>query len=249
MATVDKGAIPSVWLKQGRNPDIDSGQTEDIWPLGGDINFLTSEDANCDIVSSSANDTGGGTGARTVKIEFLDKSFDYRVEILTLNGTTPVPIPNMIFRLIDIKCLTVGSVGSNDGDIDVRDSGTIVLGRVTTGDGRMIGAYFTLPTKGCLVKVRGSNPKSDADLEYKVLTRENGGLNGEPWLTRDQFAIARHSAGFVEADLSINGLVGARASQPGLPLERGTDVKLRCTSDTNNAVVLGDLQFFLHSRD
>lgn len=50
----------------GNNPDVDSAAVpEDIWSGGGAYPWMTGA-TSLEIVSSSANDTAAGTGARTV---------------------------------------------------------------------------------------------------------------------------------------------------------------------------------------
>ena len=85
------------------------------------------------IVSSNANDTSAGTGARTVKITYLDQTgAGPYTETLTLNGTTPVNTTNTNICFIEqIDVVTVGSAGSN--------AGIISLKAATAGGGATIG--------------------------------------------------------------------------------------------------------------
>jgi len=73
------------------------------------------------INSTSANDTSAGTGARTVRVFFFDGSVNGpNTEDVTLNGTTAVNMVATNVQYIEkIQVLTVGSVGSNVGTIQL----------------------------------------------------------------------------------------------------------------------------------
>ena len=106
----------------GNNPDVSVGVAEDIWSGGGDYPFLTVATA-LELVSSNANDTSAGTGARTVRIDGLDDQYVEVSQTITLNGTTAVAVPTNLFRINFMIVLTAGSGTFNAGDITLRDSG------------------------------------------------------------------------------------------------------------------------------
>jgi hypothetical protein len=74
------------------------------------------------IVSTSANDTAAGTGARTVLITYLDSTgAGPFTETVTLNGTSAVnTISTTICFIEKIEVLTVGSTGSNVGILTLK---------------------------------------------------------------------------------------------------------------------------------
>lgn len=112
--------------------------------------------ASLEIVSSDANDTSAGTGARTVEIQGLDANFAEQTETVTMNGTTAVAITGTWIRLLRATVIESGtyasqSAGSHAGTITVRVSGagaTWATIGLTTGSFPMgqteIGAY-TIP--------------------------------------------------------------------------------------------------------
>src|ERR1044071_8594902 len=70
---------------------------QDIW--GGVNNEMTFPTANesWEVVSSSANDTVGGSGSETVTFTILDFAYaEIATFTVNLNGTTPVILPNGI---------------------------------------------------------------------------------------------------------------------------------------------------------
>jgi hypothetical protein len=85
------------------------------------------------ISSASALDTAAGTGARTLRITYLDSSGNGPfTETITLNGTTPVNTVATDIRFIEqMEVLTAGSTGSN--------AGIITLFGATAGGGGTVG--------------------------------------------------------------------------------------------------------------
>jgi len=78
------------------------------------------------IVSDSANDAAAGSGARTVKIHYLDASGNYLHEIVTLNGVTGVNTVATNIRFIQL--ISVDSVGSFGG----KNAGNITIYKLAT---------------------------------------------------------------------------------------------------------------------
>lgn len=112
--------------KFGRNPDIDTASTpEDVWNGGGEYTGFPSSAETVNCVSSSANDTSSGTGARTVRVTGLNENWDITTEVITLNGTSASSnTSNQFLRIHTAQVLTVGSGGVNAGTITCRQSTT-----------------------------------------------------------------------------------------------------------------------------
>lgn len=110
------------------------------------------------IVSTSASDSSAGTGARTVKITYLDATgAGPFTETITLNGLTAVnTVATDICFIESIMVETVGSNGSNVGTLNLYTgtgaTGTIFaavgLGAVATGvgDNQTFYAHHYVPT-------------------------------------------------------------------------------------------------------
>ncbi len=73
------------------------------------------------LVSTDANDIDTtGTGARTVRVEYIDANGDEQEEIVALNGLTPVDMLATNIRFVNaIHTVTVGSNGVAVGDISI----------------------------------------------------------------------------------------------------------------------------------
>ena len=127
------GAI--TWHKFGYNSDVDTASTEVIASFGGSVNIMTSADT-LDVVSSSANDTSAGTGAQSVLITGIDENHAYQIEVVTMNGVTPVTTTNSWLGVNRVVVLSSGSSNSNEGNITIDDNaGTVgVQAYIPTGD-------------------------------------------------------------------------------------------------------------------
>lgn len=77
------------------------------------------------LVSTSANDSASGSGARTIHIHYLDAAGVYNYEIVTLNGTTPVNTVATNIRFVNqIHVITNGSFGAYAaGNISIYKAG------------------------------------------------------------------------------------------------------------------------------
>lgn len=89
------------------------------------------------LVSDSANDTAAGSGARTVKIHYLDDSGNYLHEVVTMNGVTPVNTVATNIRFIqNLSVQTLGTFGGkNAGNIAIYKLGdaATVYARIVAG--------------------------------------------------------------------------------------------------------------------
>ena len=93
-----------------------AGSSKTLWGL--DVDHYQQTDASrLYIKSSSANDTSSGTGARTVEITGIKSDKTVDTETVNLNGTGAVQTTNSYFLIYNFMVTSVGSTGSNVGDI------------------------------------------------------------------------------------------------------------------------------------
>lgn len=107
-------------------------------------------DAQRSIASSSANDTAAGTGARTVRIIYLNSTgAGPFTETVTLNGTTYVnTVATNICFIESIEVLTVGSTGSNVGILTLKAAtagGGATIGTIRATDIRTFWCHHYVP--------------------------------------------------------------------------------------------------------
>lgn len=155
---VGNGDVPgqAVYSIYGANDDIDTSTApEDIKAGGG--RFVWPQAAEpLSIVSTSANDTAGSSGAVTVLLRGLDASWNLITETINLNGLTPVITANNYIRLNDCRVVAAGTYhGANIGTVTaIQQTSLIELARIPVGDGVQNGFKFTIPNnkKGHLLQ-------------------------------------------------------------------------------------------------
>jgi hypothetical protein len=133
--------------------NADVGTTfEPIWDQGGAYTFPASTGVQLSVASSSAADTGAGTGVQTVRVEGVDVNGEFFSEDITLTGTTEVPLTNTsVIAVNRMYALTVGTGGVNAGDIYVGD-GVFTVGvpaekflKIKVGNGQTLHGIYTVP--------------------------------------------------------------------------------------------------------
>lgn len=142
----------------GNNPNIDTAsQPEDVWG-GAELGVLNAIDHRfipkpvtavaMEVVSSSANDTSAGSGARSVVIGYLDGTYTAKTATITMNGTTAVAMPENVLRVNSMVVASVGTVGSNNaGNISVRAAGGLgaTYNYMPAGIGFARSSMYTVP--------------------------------------------------------------------------------------------------------
>lgn len=142
----------------GINTDIDTGsQPEDVW-AGSVLGVLNGYDhkiipflstpTSLEVVSDNANDTASGTGMRIVVIGYLDATYTAKTTTITLNGTTPVALPETVMAINLFTKSTTGKFGgANIGNLSIRDVGGLgkTYSYMLAGRGFAQSSAFTVP--------------------------------------------------------------------------------------------------------
>lgn len=99
-----------------------------------------------DIVSTSANDTLLGSGARKVTVIGLDGNRDQLVEEVDMAGTTAVTLTNAFFRINKLFLTDSDTRGINDGDITLSTTvGADLLAFMEAEVGQSFDGVFSTP--------------------------------------------------------------------------------------------------------
>jgi hypothetical protein len=165
----------SIIDKFGKNGEIDTGSVpETLWTGGGLYPFPTSESV-LSVVSSSAQDTTLGIGARRIVIIGLDEGFNEIEENVDLDGTNPVLTTNSFYRVNRMYVLLRGSNNTNVGTITVSHSGT-PISYIEAEIGQTQQAVYTLPKgKEAVVKhIRSSVLRSATSGSADLVLYTNG---------------------------------------------------------------------------
>ena len=173
---VQQGKIPgySMVNKFGYNPSIGSGSFETIWETGDDYPWQSSA-VTVDVVSDDTNDDVAGTGARTLRIQGLDGSYNFAEETVDMDGTTTVTTTQTFLRVFRMSVETAGTSGNNIGNISVTyTGGSDVAATITAGNGQTLMAVYTIPAgkTGYVVAMNFGSGK-DQEQTCKLKTRDN----------------------------------------------------------------------------
>jgi len=177
---VQQGKVPgySMVNKFGYNPTIGSGSFETIWETGDNYSWQ-STDVTVDVVSDNVNDDVAGTGARTLRIQGLDGSYNFAEETVDMDGTTTVTTTQTFLRVFRMSVETAGSSGNNEGTITVTyTGGSDVAATISAGNGQTLMALYTIPAgyTGYLLSMNISSGK-DQEMNFKFIQRDNSVAN------------------------------------------------------------------------
>jgi hypothetical protein len=177
---VQQGKIPgySMVNKFGYNSSIGSGAFETIWETGDDYPWQSSA-VTVDVVSDDTNDDVAGTGARTLRIQGLDGSYNFAEETVDMDGTTTVTTTQTFLRVFRMSVETAGTSGNNIGNISVTyTGGSDVAATITAGNGQTLMCLYTIPAgyTGYLLSIDVSSGK-DQEMKFKFIQRDNSVAN------------------------------------------------------------------------
>src|SRR5210317_939144 len=213
--------------KFGFNSAIDTTLAT-IWLQGGLYSYLSSA-STLYISSSSTDDTGAGTGARTVTVSGLDNNFDEKIETVTLNGQTGVEINGSTwFRVNRVVVNTAGTGGANADVLYVGTEATPSSGVPTNkyatvgiGDNQTLMALWTVPA-GYTAYLYETHitVATEANNKYGIVTvlaRPDGGV----FNVKDKFT-------------TVLDTVTQKYNFP-LKFEEKTDIEVRAIGSSSNA--------------
>lgn len=167
---------------RGRSTDVDT-TFRDIYDVTSVALWPAPTQARIhDIVSSNGGDAAAGAGARTVKIAGLTSWITgEESEIVTLNGTSPVPTTKSYVVINELRVLTKGSTDVNIGTIKAtaQTDGTVTA-QINPGAGRAASTIYGVPrdrtlhmsgvwadivsTSGTIILRLAVNPEPDQEL-------------------------------------------------------------------------------------
>ncbi len=179
--------------KFGRNTDIDSGITADVWdgghtvganPAGTSLIWVAPTAARLHtIASTDAGDTSGGAGARTLRIFGLPGWGAKEVsEDITMNTGSPPSTANSYVIIHRMQVLTKGATSSNIGIITATTEGqggsNTITARINADAGQTQMAIYGIPSSQTMY----------LDQIYASMDRNSGGA----------------ATGYVDVSLEVN---------------------------------------------
>ncbi len=141
-----KGNKPGHTPVQFASRAVDVGSAyEDVWGQSG-LYVRPTAAESWEIVSDSADDASAGIGAQQVVVMSLNDSYGQQVQVVTMNGVTPVALTGAHFRPRQIICIAAGSSERNVGNITLRVAGAGLTRNVMVADdGQSFDSNLTAP--------------------------------------------------------------------------------------------------------
>jgi len=227
MHTNDPSIFGNLFGQQGKGADRlgENGSVTFAGADDGDIYYngaavatmpIQTVAAAIELVSDSAQDGVGGTGALTVRVSGLDGDYLWVTETLTMTGVVAVVGTQLFLRTLDIMVMTAGTHGTNVGNIDVRAVGAgQVWDRIVAGEGLNQHSLITVPAGKTFWVVCWDFSSSAVVVQtFKVLSRSYGGA----WIVK-----AKRYTHF-------GGIVGhSTLMQTPMKFPQKTDIKMNAT--------------------
>lgn len=219
--------------KFGYNPDVDT-QEETVWGNSGDYVWLDSA-VTMFVSSTSADDNGTGTGARTILIQGLDEDYNEIEETITLNGQTQVATQLSYLRIYRSFVTLAGSDEGTNGVIYIGSSGatggvpnTTVYASVSIGNQTQIAAY-TVPA-GYTLYIDEINFTAAVSQAQKLVHCKFNSRDYESNVFRTRFVQVIQSNQLIQSFKYPQGFA------------EKTDLECRVSTDTSNTAIGASFQ-------
>tara|TARA_R110000868_G_scaffold78257_1_gene223447 strand:- start:324 stop:1592 length:1269 start_codon:yes stop_codon:yes gene_type:complete len=219
--------------KFGYNPDVDT-QEETVWGNAGNYIWLDSA-VNMFVSSTSVNDSGTGTGARTILIQGLDENYNEIEETITLNGQTQVTTQLSYLRIYRSFVTLAGSNEGTSGIIYIGSSGSTggvpnssVYASISIGNQTQIAAY-TVPA-GYTLYVDEINFTAAVSQSNKLVHCKFNSRDYESNVFRTRFVQVIQSNQLIQSFKYPQGFA------------EKTDLECRVSTDTSNTAIGASFQ-------
>ncbi len=180
------------------DPDIPNvaGQWHELNELNVDVLPMPFTAGVVEIVSASASDAAAGTGVQSITIDGIDAAGARQIEIVTLNGTTPVQTTGSYTHINIAYAETIGSAKSAVGNITFQSvGGGTVYTRITAGEAMTRHAKFLVPTGKQLIVIEwlASDASKETLLQLQTTMRPDG-IVGDAWISTGEQIVTQESA-------------------------------------------------------
>lgn len=196
----------STWNKFAYNTDVGTS-AEVVAAFGGTLDTSVTA-STVSIVSSSSADDAGSTGMTAIVVYGVDSSWDELIEVVTMDGTTPVTTTGSFVGINRIAGYSNGAGGVNAGTITATaTTGGRTMATVPAGEGVTQQAVFYVP----------QNHQFLATWLYLSVVKSSGG--GNPDVTFKGWVYSAVSSGKYEIfrdeiDTSTEERINITAPEP-----------------------------------
>lgn len=222
-STLNRLENTKAWDMFGYNDDIDVG-TENIWSTGGE--FIPIETAQTlSVVSTSATDADGNTGAHGVVIEGINENWESVIEVVFLNGTTPVITTNQYLGVNRMSVYRAGTDKQNNGTITA--TAATIQAAIKPGEGTSL---------QCIFFVQKNYTALIDYISFNAVKIAGGG--GSPRVTLKAFVYSFVSNAKYEIfrhviDTNVENTLSFNLAKP-FPIGEKSIIELYATTDVNN---------------
>jgi hypothetical protein len=221
----------------GRNEGVTTTLTDLTEIAGGSIKLPTTAQA-VEVVSTSADDAGGGIGVQQIEVHYLDNDWNEISQEITLTGLTPVNLSFPALRFNGVHSLSVGSNNNAVGNIIIRDQGGLGDNyiQITAGDTTSLHGAFSVPLgkSAFIVGWAGSSGKGK-ETEVRL------SINADPHtFTKTDGAYNTHDF--------VSVLSQTRSKNFSLPIKcpEKTDIILKAiVTDTGTVTATGTVELWI----
>jgi hypothetical protein len=211
-----------------------------IWDETTEVAYLSSPSTSVTVSSDDANDAVGGSGAEQITVLYLDGDWRLKVQVLGLNGTTGVTIPDSVLRVYRAYISRGDAAGEVYVGYGALTAGVPanILAHIHQAEGQTLMCVFTVP-KGYVglfyAFTVGTGGNVSRFLTVRVRTRSN--LTGESWRTRNKFLVGGGNHITIEAHRTNRRITG------------GTDVEIRAMANTGTLDADAQFELLLFDED
>jgi len=237
--SIAKGAIAGhdSLLKFGTRTAILAAIQSTVWEGPTDRYIYMDTAQQLKISSTSANDTVGGTGIRTLTLEGLDANLNRISETVNMAGLTIVTTANSYLRIYRAYGTTCGTTYANEGLITVtNNAGTTTQLVITIGDSQTLMTTWTVPAgKDAYIIGMEASTNSNKGARISLFTRQLDGGILYPWRIRNRSYLFSGSEQF--------------RFQVPIKISEKTDIETRFNTPTSAGTTSGGATFELWYED
>lgn len=166
-------------VEQVVSVSLATNTTHTLWSLGNSGNQpVQTSTVSLELLSSSANDTAAGSGAREIVVEGLDSNFAVKTATVATNGTGAVSLGSGWLRINFAHVSIAGSSQINEGNITIRiASGGANQAQMPGNWGTLSQVQYTVPA-GKTAYLLGLSFGSMGDTEVQTIAAIAAGTGG-----------------------------------------------------------------------
>jgi len=209
--------------------------------------------ADIDVVSASAADDDGSTGATSVTVTYLDDSFNQATEVITMNGTSEVEMTEQNISFIQKAEVTTSGTG-------LAAAGAITIADVTGGGVHAVIDAGSKESGNCTWKIPAGHTgyihgfwydvdavaagQGTAEIALQVAHAESSGVaNSETWRTVAKVTVVENDNDVVAATGGNSNNMGSFSFPGNVPFVVPAKAMVRLAGKAHSTAVAATCGF------